>query len=102
MTLLAREFERVNRECDWSTCAASPSDRLGSLTARLHDEWQQNLRRTEAMVRAFVIAGTDEALTLQHAADVVESMLARTVGAPRRELARGRLPESSLISGWPI
>ncbi len=82
VTLLAREFERVNQERDWSTCAASPSDGLGSLTARLHDEWQQNLQLTEAVVRAFVMAGTDEALTVQHAADVVESMLARTVGGP--------------------
>ena len=82
VTLLAREFERVNQECDWSKCAASPSDRLGLLTARLHDEWQQDLRLTEAMVRAFVMAGTDEALTVQHAADVGESMLARTVGGP--------------------
>lgn len=82
LTLLAREFERVNQECDWSTCAACASDRLGSLTARLHDEWQQNLQLTDAVVRAFVMAGTDEALTVQHAADVVEGMLARAVGGP--------------------
>ncbi|WP_232526913.1 hypothetical protein [Mycobacterium intracellulare] len=41
---------------------------------------QHNLKLTEAVVRAFVIAGTDEALVAQHAADVIESMLARALG----------------------
>lgn len=80
VTLLAREFVRVDQECDWSACAGSPIQRLESLTARLHDEWQHNLKLTEAVVRAFVIAGTDEALVAQHAADVIESMLARALG----------------------
>ncbi|RAV16956.1 TetR/AcrR family transcriptional regulator [Mycobacterium colombiense] len=85
VTLLAREFVRLDQERDWSTCAASPIRRLESLTRRLHDEWQQNVKLTEAVVRAFVIAGTDEALAAQHAADLIECMLARALsgGTPR-------------------
>ncbi|WP_084268327.1 TetR/AcrR family transcriptional regulator, partial [Mycobacterium avium] len=74
VTLLAREFVRLDQERDWSTCAASPIRRLESLTLRLHDEWQQNVKLTEAVVRAFVIADTDEALAAQHAAELIESM----------------------------
>lgn len=79
VTLLAREFVRLDQERDWSTCAASPIRRLESLTLRLHDEWQQNVKLTEAVVRAFVIADTDEALAAQHAAELIESMLARAL-----------------------
>ncbi|MEE3802499.1 TetR family transcriptional regulator [Mycobacterium intracellulare] len=92
VTLLAREFVRLDEERDWSTCAASPIRRVESLTRRLHDEWQQNVKLTEAVVRAFVTAGTDEALAAQHAADLIESMLARalsggTEGIHERQIA---------------
>lgn len=92
VSVLVREFERVDDERDWSACAASPVERLESLSARLHDEWQQNARLTEATVRGFVVAHNDEALTAQHAVDVVESMLARAIagtmpGAYERQVA---------------
>ncbi|ETA91822.1 hypothetical protein K875_02157 [Mycobacterium [tuberculosis] TKK-01-0051] len=92
VTLLAREFVRLDQERDWSTCAASPIRRVESLTRRLHDEWQQNAKLTEAVMRAFIIADTDEALGAQHAADLIESMLARalsggTEGIYERQIA---------------
>ncbi|OBI99102.1 TetR family transcriptional regulator [Mycobacterium asiaticum] len=92
VTLLTREFMQLDQERDWSTCAASPIRRLESLTRRLHEEWQQNVNATKAMVRAFVITGTDEALAAQQAADLFESMLARalsggTEGAHERQIA---------------
>lgn len=82
VTVLAREFERLDTESDWSTCDPTPQARLARLTARLHLAWQDNPRLTEAMVHAFLLADTEAAGAIEHAAAVIEDMLARTLGGP--------------------
>ncbi|PND54182.1 TetR family transcriptional regulator [Mycobacterium sp. ENV421] len=82
VTVLAREFERLDSEFDWSTGDLAPQARLGRLTAHLHLAWQSNPRLTEAMVRAFVLADTEAAGAIEHAVAVIKDMLARTLGGP--------------------
>lgn len=82
VTVLAREFERLDTEFDWSTGDLAPQARLGRLTTHLHTAWQANPHLTEAMVRAFVVADTEATGAIEHAAAVIEDMLARTLGGP--------------------
>ncbi|MFV1363102.1 TetR family transcriptional regulator [Mycolicibacterium elephantis] len=92
VTALTREFERLDAAEDWAAGDTTPQQRLHRLTTRLHQEWQQNPRLTEAMTRAFVVADTTAAAATDHAATVIEDMLARALsgGDPRpahRQLA---------------
>jgi AcrR family transcriptional regulator len=79
VSALTREFERLDASCDWSAVAATPRQRLGLLTARLHDDWQRDPQLTEAMTRAFVIADTTAAGAVNQAAGVIEGLLATTL-----------------------
>jgi AcrR family transcriptional regulator len=42
VSALTREFQRVDAACDWSAISATPQERLGTLTSRLHDDRQRN------------------------------------------------------------
>lgn len=82
VTVLAREFERLDTEFVWSTGELAPQARLGRLTTHLHTAWQANPHLTEAMVRAFVVADTEATSAIEHAVAVIEGMLARALGGP--------------------
>ncbi|AIY48613.2 MULTISPECIES: TetR family transcriptional regulator [Mycobacteriaceae] len=82
VTVLAREFERLDTEFVWSTGELAPQARLGRLTTHLHTAWQANPHLTEAMVRAFVVADTEATSAIEHAVAVIEDMLARALGGP--------------------
>ncbi|RDH76541.1 TetR/AcrR family transcriptional regulator [Mycolicibacterium moriokaense] len=79
VSALTREFQRLDASCDWSAVAATPRQRLGLLTARLHDDWQRDPQLTEAMTRAFVIADATAAGAVNTAAEVIEKLLATTL-----------------------
>ncbi|OBY30693.1 TetR family transcriptional regulator [Mycolicibacter kumamotonensis] len=79
VSALTREFQRLDASCDWSAAGATPQQRLGLLTGRLHDEWQRDPQLTEAMTRAFVIADTTAAGAVNSAAGVIEQLLATTL-----------------------
>ncbi|OBG89898.1 MULTISPECIES: TetR family transcriptional regulator [unclassified Mycobacterium] len=79
VSALTREFERLDISCDWSAVATTPQERLGLLTARLHDDWQRDPQLTAAMTRAFVIADTSAAGAVNQAAGVIEGLLATTL-----------------------
>ncbi|MDG5482511.1 TetR family transcriptional regulator [Mycolicibacterium gadium] len=79
VSALTREFERLDISCDWSAVATTPQERLGLLTARLHDDWQRDPQLTTAMTRAFVIADTSAAGAVNQAAGVIEGLLATTL-----------------------
>lgn len=80
VSALTREFQRLDASCDWSAVGATPQERLGKLTARLHSDWQRDPQLTEAMTRACVFADTTAALAVNQAANVIERLLARTLG----------------------
>lgn len=82
VTVLAREFERLDTEFDCTTGELAPQARLGRLTTHLHMAWQANPHLTEAMVRAFVVADSEAAGAIEHAVAVIEDMLARALGGP--------------------
>lgn len=79
VSTLTREFQRLDASCDWSAIAATPQERLGLLTARLHDDWQRDPQLTEAMTRAFLTADTTAAGAVNQAAGVIEQLLATTL-----------------------
>ncbi|SBS78791.1 HTH-type transcriptional repressor KstR [uncultured Mycobacterium sp.] len=80
VSALTREFQRLDASRDWSTVASTPQQRLGMLTAHLHSDWQRDPQLTEAMTRAFVVADTTAASAVNQAANVIERLLARTLG----------------------
>lgn len=80
VSALTREFQRLDDSRDWSAVAATPQQRLGMLTARLHSDWQRNPQLTEAMTRAFVVADTTAASAVNQAAVVIERLLAKALG----------------------
>lgn len=82
VTVLIREFRRVDTEFDWTADEHAPQRRLERLVDRLHDEWQDKPLLTEAMVRAFVTADEGAVEAVQQAVDVIDDMLARAVGGP--------------------
>ncbi len=82
VTVLIREFRRVDTEFDWAADEHVPQRRLERLMDRLHDEWQDKPLLTEAMVRAFVTADEGAVEAVQQAVDVIDDMLARAVGGP--------------------
>lgn len=79
VSALTREFQRLDAACDWSAVGAAPRQRLGMLTARLHEDWQRDPQLTEAMTRAFVIADTTAASAVNQAAQVIEQLLVTTL-----------------------
>jgi TetR/AcrR family transcriptional regulator, cholesterol catabolism regulator len=80
VSALTREFQRLDDSRDWSAVAATPQQRLGMLTARLHSDWQRNPQLIEAMTRAFVVADTTAASAVNQAAVVIERLLAKALG----------------------
>lgn len=80
VSALTREFSRFEETCDWSTIGINEQQRLASLTARLHAEWQRDPLLTEAMTRAFVVAGTSAAMEVDRATHVIERLLASALG----------------------
>lgn len=80
VSALTREFQRLDDSRDWSAVAATPQQRLGMLTARLHSDWQRDPQLTEAMTRAFVVADTTAASAVNQAAVVIERLLAKALG----------------------
>jgi TetR/AcrR family transcriptional regulator, cholesterol catabolism regulator len=80
VSALTREFQRLDASRDWSAVAATPQQRLGMLTARLHSDWQRDPQLTEAMTRAFVVADTTAASAVNQAAVVIERLLAKALG----------------------
>jgi AcrR family transcriptional regulator len=79
VAVLTREFERLDHEDSWATIGDTPRQRLGQLNARLHREWHDRPAFTEAVTRAFVFAGDTAAAEVDHAATVIEHMLAHTI-----------------------
>ncbi|MCP3811167.1 TetR family transcriptional regulator [Mycobacteriaceae bacterium Msp059] len=82
VTVLIREFRRVDIEFDWAGDEHGPQLRLERLMDRLHDEWQDKPLLTEAMVRAFVTADEGAVEAVQEAVDIIDDMLARAIGGP--------------------
>ena len=80
VSALTREFQRLDASCDWSTIGATPQERLGMLTARLHSDWQRDPQLTEAMTRACVFADATAASAVNQAADEIERLLVKTLG----------------------
>lgn len=77
---LTREFQRLDASCDWTAIAPTPQQRLGMLTARLHEDWQRQPELTEAMTRAFLSADTSATSALTQAASVIEDLFVRALG----------------------
>lgn len=82
VSVLAREFERIDAEFEWHIDGESQHDRLKRMTATLHDEWVRQPHLTDAMVRAFLVADSAAAEAVQHAVNAIEDMLARALGGP--------------------
>ncbi|MFI5508978.1 TetR family transcriptional regulator [Mycobacterium sp. NPDC051804] len=82
VSVLTREFQRVDTEFDWAAGEHTPQRRLERLMTHLHDEWQTKPLLTEAMVRAFAAADESVGESVQEAVNVIEDMLARAVGGP--------------------
>jgi AcrR family transcriptional regulator len=80
VSALTREFRRLDASLDWAAAGATPRQRLATLTARLHSDWQRDPQLTEAMTRAFVIADTTAADAVDQAAGVIEQLFARALG----------------------
>lgn len=83
VSALTREFQRVDAACDWSAISATPQERLGTLTSRLHDDRQRNPQLTEAMTRAFVVADTTVVSAGNQASNVIEHLLATALAGGR-------------------
>ncbi|UMB70028.1 TetR family transcriptional regulator [Mycobacterium paraterrae] len=80
---LTRDFQRLATNHDWASGPATPVGRLERLTSVLHRQWQRQPLLTEAMTRIFVVANTCAAGELDHAAAVIERLLATAVcGGP--------------------
>ena len=79
VAVLTREFERLDDEANWAAIADTPLQRLSQLNARLHREWHDRPALTEAVTRAFVFAGGTAAAEVDHAATVIEHMLAHAI-----------------------
>jgi AcrR family transcriptional regulator len=81
VSALTREFQRLDASCDWSAVGATPQERLGMLTARLHSDWQRAPpadRGDDSRVRHRRHHRRQRAVN--QAADVIERLLARTLG----------------------
>lgn len=75
VAVLAREFERLGAERDWTATAESPRIRLGELNTRLCREWRARPALTEAVTRAFVFADGSASAEVNRAAGVIERLI---------------------------
>ena len=75
IAVLAREFERIGAEQDWTVSAGSPRLRLGQLNTRLCQEWRAKPALTEAVTRAFVFADGSANAEVGRAAAVIEHLI---------------------------
>lgn len=74
VAVLAREFERIGAERDWTASAGSPRLRVAQLTTRLCQEWRARPALTEAVTRAFVFADGNASAEVDRAATVIEHL----------------------------
>ncbi len=79
VAVLAREFERLGAEEDWTVTADSPQLRVAYVNARLHKELRCRPALTEAVIRAFVFADGSTSFEVDRAAAVVERLLVRAI-----------------------
>jgi AcrR family transcriptional regulator len=75
VAVLAREFERLGAERDWTATSESPRIRLRQLNTRLCQEWQSRPALTEAVTRAFVFADGSATAEVDRAAGVIENLI---------------------------
>lgn len=75
VAVLAREFERIGAERDWTVTAGSPRLRVGQLNARLCQEWRARPALTEAVTRAFVVADGSASAEVDHAEAAIEHLI---------------------------
>jgi AcrR family transcriptional regulator len=75
VAVLAREFERLGAEQDWTATAESPRNRLGQLNTRLCQEWHARPALTEAVTRAFVFADGSASIEVDRAEAVIEHLI---------------------------
>lgn len=77
VSVLTREFARLDDEGDWATTADTPWQRLEVLNGRLRREWQDRPALTEAVTRAFVVA--DGTVDVVQAEEFIARMMARAI-----------------------
>ena len=75
IAVLAREFERIGAERDWTVTAGSPRLRVEQLNTRLCQEWRARPALTEAVTRAFVVADGSASAEVARAAGVIEHLI---------------------------
>lgn len=75
VAVLAREFERLGAEQEWTATAESPRNRLGQLNTRLCQEWHARPALTEAVTRAFVFADGSASIEVDRAEAVIEHLI---------------------------
>ncbi|MDT5209673.1 MAG: TetR/AcrR family transcriptional regulator, cholesterol catabolism regulator [Mycobacterium sp.] len=97
VAVLAREFQRLGAERDWTTAANCPRLRLGQLNARLCEEWRARPALTEAVTRAFVFA--DTSAEVDHAAAVIEDLLGLAIAGGEPSPRQHRLA-SVIVDIW--
>jgi AcrR family transcriptional regulator len=87
VSLLGRAFERLDASHDWAAIGGTPHQRLCYVISLVNGEWRRQPALTEAVTRAFVFADATAAAEVEHAANVIEGVLARTIsgGAPGEE-----------------
>jgi len=79
VAVLAREFERIGAERDWTASAGSPRLRVEQLTTRLCQEWWARPALTEALTRAFVFADGNASAEVDRAATVIEDLIGMAI-----------------------
>lgn len=75
VAVLAREFERIGAERDWTATAETSRIRLAQLNTRLCQEWRARPALTEAVTRAFVFADDSASAEVDRAAGVIEHLI---------------------------
>ncbi|MCV7372972.1 TetR/AcrR family transcriptional regulator [Mycolicibacterium arabiense] len=75
VAILAREFERIGAERDWTATAGSSRLRVEHLSARLCREWQTRPALTAAVTRAFVSADGSASAEVDRAEAVIEHLI---------------------------
>lgn len=102
VAVLAREFERIGAEQDWSTSAGSPRLRLEHLNTRLCQEWRARPALTEAVTRAFAFADGSASAEVERAAAVIEHLIGLAIagGEPSpRQLRLAALVSDIWLAG---
>lgn len=75
VAVLAREFEHLGAERDWTATAGSPRLRVEQLNTRLCHEWRTRPALTEAVTRAFVFADGSANAEVDRAEAVIEHLI---------------------------